>query len=110
VSVLKQQGISVIKKFQNKIEQGQMPASELADGIFLIISAALLLTPGFFTDTIGFILLIPLIREFIIDFGLEIFIGFGIFGSKTTSSSTTSDDIIEGEFYEVDKQNKQIKK
>ncbi|RLA08545.1 MAG: biotin--acetyl-CoA-carboxylase ligase [Gammaproteobacteria bacterium] len=103
VSLLKQQGLSVIKKFQNKLQQGKIPTAELADGIFLIISAALLLTPGFFTDSIGFLLLIPFIREFIAEFGLALFIDFSVSGDKK------SDTIIDGEFYEINNDDKKIK-
>ena len=47
---------------QRKLSQGQLPAAELIEGIFLGIGGALLLTPGFVTDFFGFLCLIPTTR------------------------------------------------
>lgn len=63
VRLLKQQGLSTLMKAQNKMRSGSLPATEIAEGVALIVAGALLLTPGFFTDTIGFLLLIPLTRH-----------------------------------------------
>jgi len=61
--LLKQQGLSTIASVQNTVGRGEIPAIELLEGLILIVAGALLLTPGFFTDTIGFILLTPLLRR-----------------------------------------------
>lgn len=64
VSMLKQQGFSVFAKLQEKMRQGQAPAQEMVEGVLLIIAGAFLITPGFVTDAIGFLWLIPQTREF----------------------------------------------
>jgi UPF0716 protein FxsA len=65
--LLRGQGLATIQKAQSTMEQGQIPATALFEGVLLLIGGALLLTPGFFTDTIGFMCLIPKIREKLIN-------------------------------------------
>jgi len=63
VTLLKRQGLSTFMTAQQKMNSGQMPVTEIAEGLMLAIAGALLLTPGFVTDTIGFILLTPMLRQ-----------------------------------------------
>lgn len=64
VSMLKKQGFSVFSRLQEKMRQGQAPAQEMVEGILLIIAGAFLITPGFVTDIIGFLWLIPPTRQY----------------------------------------------
>ncbi len=66
VSLLKQQGLSTLARVQSTLAQGQIPAIEILEGIALLVGGALLLTPGFFTDILGFLALIPPLRRGII--------------------------------------------
>ena len=63
VRLLKLQGINTLMKAGQRMQSGQLPAVELAEGFLLALAGALLLTPGFVTDGIGFSLLIPLVRQ-----------------------------------------------
>ncbi|WP_028294657.1 FxsA family protein [Oceanobacter kriegii] len=63
VRLLKQQGAGVLLRAQQKMQEGGLPASELAEGFLLALAGALLLTPGFVTDAFGFALLVPAIRH-----------------------------------------------
>ncbi len=63
--LVRSQGIDVIRKVQDSTNRGEMPVSALAQGLFVLIAGVLLLTPGFATDTLGFALLIPPVRELI---------------------------------------------
>lgn len=63
--LLRAQGLSTIARIQNTLDRGEIPAAELRDGALLIAAAALLLTPGFMTDAIGFALFLPPVREFV---------------------------------------------
>ena len=63
VRLLKQQGAGVLLRAQQKMQEGGLPASELAEGFLLALAGALLLTPGFVTDAFGFSLLIPAVRH-----------------------------------------------
>jgi len=62
ITLLRQQGLSTLFKAQQKMNNGELPAFEMMEGILLAIAGALLITPGFFTDTVGFLLLIPAFR------------------------------------------------
>jgi len=66
VNLLRQQGISTLMRANQAMSQGQIPAMEMMEGIFLAVGGALLITPGFFTDVIGFICLLPFTRRIII--------------------------------------------
>jgi len=57
--LLRIQGLSTLLRAQQKLRDNQLPASEILEGMALVVAGALLLTPGFFTDAIGFLLLFP---------------------------------------------------
>ena len=61
--LLKRQGLSMLMSARRKIEEGSIPASELVSGAMIAVGGALLLTPGFVTDVIGFALLIRQTRQ-----------------------------------------------
>ena len=63
--VLRLQGLSVLRKAQASLENNQVPLDSVIHGAFLLVAGALLLTPGFFTDAIGFVLLVPPARTLI---------------------------------------------
>jgi len=64
--LLRVQGASTLLRAQTNMQQGSLPAMEMMEGIALAASGILLVTPGFFTDTFGFILLIPILRQALI--------------------------------------------
>lgn len=57
------QGFSTLRRLQQTAAQGGIPAIEMLEGAMLLVAGALLLTPGFFTDAIGFLCLVPSIRR-----------------------------------------------
>jgi len=63
VWLLRIQGFSTLRRVQETAAKGSIPAIEMLEGAMLLVAGALLLTPGFFTDTIGFLCLIPPIRR-----------------------------------------------
>lgn len=62
-AIAKRQGISTIARIQNELAQGRMPTTELGEGVLILLAAAVLITPGFITDTFGLLLLVPPIRR-----------------------------------------------
>ncbi len=60
--IIRFQGVSLINEIQALMGAGALPARQLVDGVMLAIAGALLLTPGYFTDLLGFSLLVPGIR------------------------------------------------
>lgn len=60
--LIRRQGFKTFARFQGKLQSGEIPAQEMVDGFCLLIAGAFLMTPGFFTDAMGFALLIPPVR------------------------------------------------
>ena len=57
------QGLGILRQMQSEIAHGRVPAAPLLDGAFILVAAALLVTPGFLTDTVGFLCLVPQARS-----------------------------------------------
>ena len=66
LSLLKQQGLYTLMRARRKMDEGAIPASELVSGVMIAVGGALLLTPGFVTDALGFALLIPQTRQWLL--------------------------------------------
>ncbi len=62
-ALLRHQGLSTLARAQENMAAGRLPVTEVFDGLCILIGGALLLTPGFITDAVGFLLLIPPARE-----------------------------------------------
>jgi UPF0716 protein FxsA len=60
--LVKREGIGVWKRFRRQIESGAVPGKEIADGAMIMLAGALLLSPGFVTDVVGILLLLPPVR------------------------------------------------
>lgn len=101
--LLRFQGLATLQKTQQAMSQGQIPAIEMMEGVLLVFSGALLLTPGFVTDAVGFTLLVPPIRQALVHW----FVRRSAAGSQFFNASNQSNDsrpppthephIIEGE-------------
>ena len=59
------QGLAVLRRMQQELAAGQMPAGAIMDGVIILMAGALLLTPGFLTDLVGFACLVPGVRSVI---------------------------------------------
>ena len=103
-ALLREQGLSTLAKVQSSMDQGILPAIELVEGLILLVAGVMLLTPGFFTDIFGFIILIPFIRKRIAQILLKNFLQTHIKVHETASGT-----IIEGEHWETSDQNQQIR-
>ena len=66
VNLLRQQGIKTLMKANQSMARGEVPAIEMMEGFLLAIGGVCLITPGFFTDVLGFICLLPFSRKVII--------------------------------------------
>ena len=62
---VRRQGLTLLFNAQRNMTQGIMPTEEIKGGIFLLISGLLLITPGFFTDCIGFLMFFKPVQNFI---------------------------------------------
>lgn len=102
--VLRMQGAQTLSNLRQSFATLDDPSEPLAHGAMLLFAGALLLTPGFFTDTIGFALLVPAVRQRLLTF-LRSRINVQRFDMGEPRSGhplrPSDDDIIEGEFHEV---------
>jgi UPF0716 protein FxsA len=96
--LLRQQGMATLARFQSSMSSGALPAKEMMEGVLLLVGGALLMTPGFFTDTIGFLCLIPFTRQFIVGQVIKRSLFKAQSGVSGAHRSAAGDDIIEGEF------------
>jgi len=64
-ALVRRQGIAILFRIQRELEAGKLPAPQMIDGIMILVAGALLVTPGLITDTVGFALLVPFVREYI---------------------------------------------
>ena len=65
IYLVRRQGLSLLFNAQRNIAQGIMPTEEIKGGVFLLISGLLLITPGFFTDCVGFLMFMKPVQNFI---------------------------------------------
>ena len=63
VALLRLQGLATLVRVQESLNRGEIPAVEMLEGLMLLLSGAFLLTPGFFTDAVGFAALMPAVRR-----------------------------------------------
>ncbi len=112
--LVRAQGFATLTRVQSMLGRGEMPAIEIMEGVFLLVAGALLLTPGFFTDAIGFACLTPPLRRWLIARMLAAGVvkgtgaaGFsfqsghsGRFGHQNQASNKTT--VIDGEYRDLD--------
>ncbi len=104
VSLLRAQGFSTMTKFQQQVASGQLPATTMLEGVALVLGGAFLLTPGFLTDTLGFLCLIPFTRQTIIAWLIRnVTIQSSGFYSSGSTGRPHDPNVIEGEYREKDK-------
>ena len=105
--LVRSQGLATLSSLKNQVDNFQNPTQQLAHGAMILFAGALLLTPGFFTDGFGFLLLVPRFRDFAFDYlraritvGSNGRSGFVHPNSTKYNKQNSSGGIIEGEFYE----------
>ena len=108
-TLLRQQGWSTMAKAQQSIAEGKTPALEMLEGVVILVSGVLLLTPGFITDGLGLLALMPFTRRYFINHILEknakrVFSQKNsVFIHRTKNQEKTinnKNETIEGEFWE----------
>ena len=58
----KREGLGVLRRMQRSVDAGRVPGTELVDAFLILLAAALMLTPGFLTDILAILLLLPPVR------------------------------------------------
>ena len=103
----KTQGSQTIRNVQSALRLGKIPHREVLDGLMILVAGAILLTPGFLTDFVGFCLLIPKLRSYLQKF-LKNFLKNkmivrknAVFNqNKTTSNWAKDESVIDAEIIE----------
>tara|TARA_B100000029_G_scaffold503613_1_gene580854 strand:+ start:2322 stop:2747 length:426 start_codon:yes stop_codon:yes gene_type:complete len=91
----KYEGLNTIKSGFLQIVKNEVPAYEIISGAVIAFAALLLIIPGFATDLLGFFLIFPLTRKLI----------FGKISNKFKKQQTKRNDLIDGEFEDIDDDN-----
>jgi len=103
VTLIRKQGLETSLKAQEKMRRGELPASEVAEGLMLIFAGLCLLIPGFVTDAMGALLLVPPLRK-LFAAGLIVKFISSVMAKSTqwrggqAYSSEENGEIIEGEY------------
>ncbi|MGY9071523.1 MAG: FxsA family protein [Acidimicrobiales bacterium] len=99
--MVKHQGLSVLFKAQTRMARGEVPGEELVSGLAILFAGALMLTPGFITDSVGMALLLPPFRAPVVRWAMKRWghkFKFGGAGGPSTGfgefydTNTTDDD------------------
>ena len=99
-ALARQQGLATLQRLQASLARGEAPAVEMLEGVLLLIGALLLLTPGFFTDALGFACLIPPVRRALAWWAIRQF--SVVTPAGTADGKTHPTHTIEGEFRRED--------
>jgi UPF0716 protein FxsA len=101
--LVRSQGFRVLNEVRGSFERLDDPTEPLAHGAMILFSGALLLTPGFFTDAIGFALLVPGVRAAVWKWIRARVVVSGVtYGSASSPRRPVDPDIIETDYHEVD--------
>lgn len=106
--LVKMQGIGTLIRAQKNFAGGTLPFNELFDGLCLVVAGALLLTPGFVTDVIGFSLLTPPFRIILRRFLKKRNKFYFDMENKRYRPSPQPDDTIEGDYEPIEKEPEQL--
>ena len=90
----KYEGLNTVKSGFSQLVKNEVPAYEIISGAAIAIAALLLITPGFATDVVGFLLIIPLTRKLIL----------GKISRNIKKKKNKKNDFIEGEFKDIDEE------
>lgn len=111
-TLLRHEGRGAWQRFNQAISQRRFPGREVADGLLITIGGALLLTPGFITDAVGLLLLLPptraIARRLLQAYATRRFVVVGIGGAPPHQGSPTRSYDYEGSAEEVDPDDPQL--
>lgn len=97
--MIQREGLRTLMDIQGAMDSGEMPVREMFDGMCVFLAGLFLLLPGFVSDIAAFLLLIPLVRNFLRRYAARYFIGEPLYSGWRQS---TTSDIIDAEFSRVD--------
>ena len=96
--LVRRQGLAALGRFRSATEAGELPTITIIEGLALLVAGALLLTPGFFTDAIGFVLLTPPLRQILI----RRWFSGRVEGMGNATQRKRDSGVVDGEFRRLD--------
>ena len=101
-SLLRSQGLSTLARLQSSMTSGQDPSRDLAHGAMILIAGVVLLTPGFFTDAIGLLLMLPPVRDWVIKAGgARMAAKANIHVQRFDTDTPSKKDVVDAEYEDV---------
>jgi UPF0716 protein FxsA len=101
-ALARHQGLATLQRLQAAMARGEAPAIEILEGVLLLVGALLLLTPGFFTDALGFACLLPPSRRLLSLWLLKRFMVITPAGQQRPPQGAHQPQTLEGEFRRED--------
>jgi UPF0716 protein FxsA len=98
-ALIRHQGLVTLMRVRTSLDRGELPAVELVEGVLLLIAGAMLLTPGFLTDIVGFVLLVPPVRRAL---AVRFIASRSVRMAPDGRPAAGSPGVIEGEFRRLD--------
>ncbi|MBW5405328.1 FxsA family protein [Morganella morganii] len=95
VSLVRNQGMRNLSLIQQKIQAGESPAAEMIKSVSLVLAGILLVLPGFFTDFLGLLLLLPPVQKLLVSRVLPF---IRVYQPRTNPFSANQGNVYEGEF------------
>ena len=105
-ALLRQQGFETLLRGRSRLDSGELPTTEMLEGLVLAVSGALLMTPGFLTDMLGFVGLMPALRRGLIGYlapRMDVVQLNRFEVNQKTRDQHQEGDTLEGEFWREDK-------
>ena len=100
VFFVRQQGINTFQKLSSQLQNQEAPVRTMFEGLVILISGIMLITPGFFTDALGFLGLIPISRIIFIKLVASYML------SRYGNQNDQHNSAIEGDYIEIDDEEK----
>ncbi|MBC7906989.1 MAG: FxsA family protein [Rhodospirillaceae bacterium] len=99
IALVRRQGLELLLRARTQMDQGDLPVGEVFDGICLAIAGVLLVLPGFFTDFIAVLLLLPPVRA-----ALRLWLSgrVGVVATARNAGPTAGPQVIEAEYHVVE--------
>jgi UPF0716 protein FxsA len=114
LSLLRHQGFATLFRARQKMDAGELPAIEMIEAIILAVCGALLVTPGFVTDVVGFAGLVPSLRRAVVSRmvskvnvvggSAETIHHHKTPGSRQSASKSSDTETLEGEYWREDEE------
>ena len=101
--LVRREGFSILARVQTTLGRGELPTNDLVEGLLVLFAGALMLTPGFLTDALGFVLLLPPTRAMVRNvlkarFAGRISVGRGAYGAPFGSRGFTTGQWTNGDW------------